>query len=100
MFLATPRLFWNSPNRRRPANASRTISTDQTSPTASSERAIGQASVSKLLRFMADTPHFVGGRKNFSIRLQDATAYSTIPRQLKITNAEPEKVMSKKLAGK
>src|SRR3954470_14186192 len=51
MFLAMPSLFWNSPKRRRPNSASRMISRDHRSPIASSERAIGQASPSKLVRF-------------------------------------------------
>src|SRR5262245_34563213 len=56
MFFAIPRLFSNSPNRRFPANASRTTSTDQASPTASRDRAIGQTSSFKPLRLMGRNP--------------------------------------------
>src|SRR4029079_7991816 len=51
MFLARPRCFWNSPKRRTPNSASRMISIDHQSPIASSDRAIGQSSFSKLVRF-------------------------------------------------
>src|SRR5258705_1678220 len=51
MFLARPSLFWNSPKRLIPIKASRMIRSDHQSPIASSERAIGQSSCSKLVRF-------------------------------------------------
>src|SRR5580704_13936 len=51
MFFARPRLFWNSPKRRRPKSASRMISSDHQSPIASSARAIGQSACSRLVRF-------------------------------------------------
>ena len=41
-----PRSFWMSSNRRRPRPRSRRISSDQRSPTTSSERAIEQTCVS------------------------------------------------------
>src|SRR5438874_1467591 len=55
MFRATPRLFRNSPNRRLPAKASRTIRSDHQSPTASSDRATGHAAVAKLVRLTAES---------------------------------------------
>src|SRR6266581_5717322 len=51
MFLASPNPFWNSPKRRLPNSASRMISIDHQSPIASSDRAIGQSSSSKLVLF-------------------------------------------------
>src|SRR5437667_9531791 len=51
MFLASPSFFWNSLKRLTPKSASRMISIDHQSPIASSERAIGQSSSSKLVRF-------------------------------------------------
>src|SRR3954471_1432692 len=51
MFFASPRLFWNPPKRRTPSSASRMISSDHQSPIASSDRAIGHWSPSKLVRF-------------------------------------------------
>lgn len=53
MFFATPSDLWNSPNRFRPMSASRTMSSDYQSPTASTDRATGQLSFAKLVRFMA-----------------------------------------------
>lgn len=47
MFFATPRLRWNSPKRRLPSKASRTISSDHQSPIASTDRATGHALSSK-----------------------------------------------------
>jgi hypothetical protein len=52
MFLAKPMLFWNSPNRRLPSKASRTIRSDHHSPMTSSDRATGQLASSRLLRFI------------------------------------------------
>ncbi|GAA2775877.1 hypothetical protein GCM10010521_63080 [Streptomyces rameus] len=43
MFFATPRLRWNSPKRRLPSKASRTISKDHQSPIASTDRATGHS---------------------------------------------------------
>src|SRR5438132_1772633 len=51
MFLASPSFFWNSLKRLVPSSASRMISIDHQSPIASSERAIGQSSFSKLVCF-------------------------------------------------
>src|SRR5438105_4801101 len=51
MFFASRSFFWNSPKRLTPNSASRMISIDHQSPSASSERAIGQSSPSKLVRF-------------------------------------------------
>src|SRR3954452_19053710 len=59
MFLASPSFFWNSPKRLTPNSASRMIKIDHQSPIASSERAIGQSSCSKLVRFtMAGSVEF------------------------------------------
>src|SRR5439155_17637979 len=91
MFLATPRLLWNSPNRRFPANASRTTSIDQVSPAASSDRATGQASFSKLLCFMALTPLPGRVEGKISLRLQDAATPSTIPGQLQVATTTRSK---------
>src|SRR5437899_2058775 len=57
MFFASRSFFWNSPKRLTPNSASRMIKSDHQSPSASSERAIGQSSPSKLVRFtiMAST---------------------------------------------
>src|SRR5262245_44068738 len=79
MFLATPRLFSNSPNRLLPANASQTISIDRASPAASSDRATGHASCSKLLCFMVFTPASGLWGRNCRIRLQDATTRRVYP---------------------
>ena len=64
-----------SPNRRLPANASRTTSIDHRSPTASRDRATGHTSFSKLLRFMGLTPI----EELFHNRLQGATTLIVYP---------------------
>jgi hypothetical protein len=43
MFRAMPRLRWNSLNFDRPSTASRTMSSDQPSPTSPSDRAMGHS---------------------------------------------------------
>jgi hypothetical protein len=50
MFLANPRLFWNSPNLVSPANASRTMRSDHPSPTTSSVLATAQPAFLWLVR--------------------------------------------------
>src|SRR5216683_8093896 len=51
MFFASPIFFWNSLKRRIPSKASRMISSDHQSPSASSDRAIGHSAFSRLVRF-------------------------------------------------
>src|SRR4051794_14961237 len=97
MFFATPRLRSNSPNRRFPANASRTISIDHVSPAASRDRATGQVSCSKLLRLIPFTCGPGAGGREIRDPVARRNHTDSIPGQ---SLTEREKVMSKKLEGK
>src|SRR4029077_17979157 len=102
MFLASPRLFWNSPKRRRPNRASRMIRSDHQSPITFSERAMGQPLFPRFVRFT-----IAGLLTGFSPRRRRIIALCSciikppaLVRQHSLMMQPPERKMGTRLANK